>query len=52
MVVLPCPPSAHAARNVRHHKVRKLLGRLKEYLHQTYCQQDKYWGKARRSKGG
>jgi len=38
--VLPCEPSVHIARNVRRYKVRKLLGRLKEYLHQTYCQQD------------
>ena len=42
VVVLPWPPSACAARTIRHHKVRKLLGRLKECLHQTYCQQDRF----------
>jgi hypothetical protein len=40
VVVLPCSPSA-SGRNVRHYKVQ-LLGRLKEYLHQTYCQRDSF----------
>jgi hypothetical protein len=33
--------------------VRTLLGRLKEHLHQAYCQQDRLvLGEARRSKRG